>query len=592
MKKQMMYGLIVIISLLFFSSSLYAQDEEEGVEAATEETQAVPNMHEELAQRYTERELQQLLRDPELIGEVPEKLRTPRNTVANFLAECEEGEYEKAARYLDFSLFTQERQQEIASSYTRQLYLVLRNVKVIDLAEIPDNPRGTLMKKLYELGEEHFVPVEIIVTTEEMEAAGLSPRTDAEEAFLNLALVRSDHPGHLGEWKFSKYNVRDIPFWYDQIGYGVVGKFLPTFMIEIEFLSIQLWQYIALLLIIFIGLLLNKLVRFFLSRKLKTWERISKLEFGSKLLNQITSPIGFLLMSLMYALIIPYLLFTAEIYNILINIVKGMATFGVVWFLYRIVDFIGEYLEKLTLKTESTLDDQLVPLVRKTLKVFVILIGVIFGLQNFNVDVWGFMAGMGIGGIAFALAAKDTLSNLFGSMMIFTDRPFQVGSWIKVGEVEGIVEEVGFRTTRVRTFAQSLVSIPNSVLTTTPIEHVTARNRQRIYGHIPLTYDTAPQDIQWLVEEIKKLIQSNEKFYQDYYQICFSELGEYALKIMLYCFVYSTDWGVFLQERQWFLLEIMKKCQERGIKLAIPEQNVFVKSFPTSPMPSSFIDKK
>jgi hypothetical protein len=112
--------------------------------------------------------------------------------------------------------------------------------------------------------------------------------------------------------------------------------------------------------------------------------------------------------------------------------------------------------------THTKLDDQLVPLLRKSMKVVVVLAGVLFGLQNLDVDVGSLLAGLGIGGIAFALAAKDTVSNFFGSVMIFVDRPFQIGDWIHVDGAEGIVEEVGFRTTRVRAFDDAMLIVPNA----------------------------------------------------------------------------------------------------------------------------------
>src|SRR5690606_24921192 len=137
--------------------------------------------------------------------------------------------------------------------------------------------------------------------------------------------------------------------------------------------------------------------------------------------------------------------------------------------------------------TDSKLDDQLVPLLRKAMKIFVVLVGALFLLQNLDVNVASLVAGLGIGGVAVALAAKDTIANFFGSLMIFIDRPFQIGDWVKIGETEGIVEVVGFRSTRVRTFYNSLVTVPNAHFTEAAIDNLGMREYRRTSTVLNLT---------------------------------------------------------------------------------------------------------
>jgi MscS family membrane protein len=253
---------------------------------------------------------------------------------------------------------------------------------------------------------------------------------------------------------------------------------------------------------------------------------------------------------------------------------------SIVWGLYRLVDVVGNGLHRRALQTETKLDDQLIPLLRKLGKVVVVVSGLVFALQNVNVDVGSLLTGLGLGGLAIALAAKETLANFFGSLMIFIDRPFQVGDWIKVKGVEGIVEEIGFRSTRIRTFYNSVTIVPNATFTDAQIDNYGLREYRRTHVTLTITYDTSPERMQAFCEGIRAIILANEFTRKDNYEVHMSGFGASALEIILYFFFKLPSWTEELRERHRIYLEIMRLAQELEIKFAFPTQTLLVDKLP------------
>ncbi len=246
------------------------------------------------------------------------------------------------------------------------------------------------------------------------------------------------------------------------------------------------------------------------------------------------------------------------------------------WFIWRLVDGISVYAMSQAEKTESPLDDQLVPFITKTLKLFLVVTGVLVVAQNMGYSISGLVASLGIGGIAIAMAAKDTIANLFGSVMLLIDRPFTVGDWIKTSEFEGVVEEIGFRSTRIRTFAKTLVNVPNSILANMVIDNIDARSKRRIKMRIGITYATSTEKMQQAIAGIEKILREHEGVDQDYSLVKFDEFEESALSIFLYYFSRSKVWDEYLQVRQEVNLQIMALLESLGLEFAFPSRSLYI----------------
>jgi MscS family membrane protein len=247
-----------------------------------------------------------------------------------------------------------------------------------------------------------------------------------------------------------------------------------------------------------------------------------------------------------------------------------------VWLAYRLIDVLSEFMQVRAEATASKLDDQLVPLISKTLKVFVSIIGGIFILGNLDVDVGSLLAGLGLGGLAFALAAKDTVANLFGSAMIFIDKPFQIGDTVVLNGVEGTIEEVGFRTSRLRTAYDSQVTMPNALVVNAMVDNHGRRKYRRYKTVLGLTYDTPPEKVQAFCEGVRAILAGMAAVRKDLYRVEFVQFGASALEIEIICFFTVTSTDDEMAARTQVNLEMMRLAAHLGVAFAFPTQTVHV----------------
>ncbi len=249
--------------------------------------------------------------------------------------------------------------------------------------------------------------------------------------------------------------------------------------------------------------------------------------------------------------------------------------------LYRLVDVIEYYLNRLVGKTETKLDDMLVPIVRKALRLTIAIIAVLLISENIlGTNIKSLLLSAGVGGIAIALAAKDTIANFFGSITIFTDRPFQMGELVKIGEHLGPVEEVGFRSTRIRTLQGHLVTIPNSVITNSCVENIGRRPFIRRTSNITVTYDSGHTKTKRAVEIIKEVLANAPQLNTDPEKpprVYFSDFNDWSLNIYMSYWVRPPDYWLYHQVNEQVNLEIMKRFEAEQIEFAFPTQTLYVK---------------
>jgi len=383
------------------------------------------------------------------------------------------------------------------------------------------------------------------------------------------------------EWVFSKATIDQIPTLYRSTFSTLIAAILDQLpeWTSTKSLGIAIWQYLAVFLWILIGLIFRRIFEFILDNYIRRLTEKTKFTWDDDLLEGVARPIGFIFLMIFFALTYVNLLFSVSI-NLYLSIVLEIAiSGGFIWLFYNLSGVFAKYLTVLTDRTENKLDDQLVPLIRKSLRFFVVTMGAILILQNNGYNVASLIAGLGIGGLAVALAARDTLANFFGSITIFMDRPFRIGDWIKIGNVEGIVEEVGFRSTRIRTFYNSLVSVPNSNVSNSDIDNYGLREYRRLKTDLNLTYSTSPEQMEAFVEGIKAIVKANKNFRQDFYEVHFTSFGAHSLDVLIYIFFKVPDWSAELQQRHNFLLEVLRLAKELGIEFAFPTQTLHVDSF-------------
>ncbi|GAB5553569.1 MAG: hypothetical protein Sapg2KO_31600 [Saprospiraceae bacterium] len=385
-------------------------------------------------------------------------------------------------------------------------------------------------------------------------------------------------------WYYSEQSIQAIPKVHKQVypfGTDRILNLIPQFGQQ-KVVGLMLWQWLGLLIAFLIAgfgymllaRLLNPIVRR-ISRSRLYPSLVSK-----QLVRKLARLISVLLIVWLLRTFLPLLQMPVEVNALIINALKliSILVFAVIGL--RIIDVIMTYVGQFTKTTESKMDEQLIPILTRTAQAVVIVVAIISTLRLFNINVTALIAGISIGGLALALAAQDTLKNLFGSFTIFLDKPFQIGDWVNFGDVDGTVEEVGVRSTRVRTFANSLVYVPNGKLADMVINNYGLRVYRRYNTTITITYDTPPALIDAFIAGLKEIVAQHPGTRKDYYEIHLNEMSATSLDILFYIFFTVGDWGDELKAKHQILMAIIQLADELGVRFAYPTSTIHIEEFP------------
>ena len=340
-------------------------------------------------------------------------------------------------------------------------------------------------------------------------------------------------------------------------------------------LGVAVWRFVTSFVFILIGLVLRKISDYVFSRRIIPLLKKTPFEFDNLFAAAVSKPLGYLFLLGGLSAAFAVLPLPAEARGFVYGGLRVLLAADVVWFLFRVVDVAVYHMAKLAGRTESQLDDQLVPLMRKALKVTIGVICFVWVVQLLGYSVSSLLAGLGIGGLAVALALQDTLSNFFGSIFIFLDRPFAVGDWIKVNDVEGIVEEVGFRSTRVRTWPATLVSVPNKTMANATIDNWSKMPKRRVLQTVGVTYETSAEQMEQAVAAIREMVTSDPDVDKEFIVVRFTEFGASSLDIMVLYFTKSTTLAEHAATKERINLAVMRKVDEIGLSIAFPTQTVY-----------------
>ena len=396
------------------------------------------------------------------------------------------------------------------------------------------------------------------------------------------------------KWYYSKESISQIDYLYHQIypfGADFLVKYVPPFL-KSKFLGIAYWQWIALLLAIFITYLIHILFKKILYQVFKfIKKRVIKFQALNldERLKQFAHPLSYLFGIYIIKMMVPYIQLGQKIGNWTIASLNFAAIVFWIFVFLKLVDVFIAVLQYKSKKTENKLDDQLIPIVKNTLKGLIILFGVFKFLIIMGADPKAIIAGASIGGLAIGLAAQDTVKNLIGTLMIFVDKPFKIGDWIVVDGIEGSVEEVGFRSTLIRAADTSIFTVPNSKLSEVAVNNMGKRIYRRYTTTLGVRYDTPPELIETFVEGVKKIIElhpttRNYSNYTPYnsvpYNVEFVNYGDSSLNILLNVYFMTNDYGEEMHGRHILLLGILELANALGVEFAFPSQTLFMELFP------------
>ena len=335
--------------------------------------------------------------------------------------------------------------------------------------------------------------------------------------------------------------------------------------------SLQNW--LIALTIIVLSMLLGKVIYWVFSRFIRLFTAKSVNKLDDIIVDMVEEPVVFLVVVLGIWFALQSLVLSATVTKIVASAYQVIVALLIGWLLSRLFDALyREYMIPLASRTENDLDDQLLPILSKGIKMIIWVMAIIIGLNNAGYDVAALIAGLGIGGLALAMAAKDTVSNVFGGFTIFTDQPFKINDRIKIAGFDGTVIEIGVRSTRLKTLEGRIVTIPNAKFADAPVENVSREPSRKVKLDLGLTYSMSPEQLQTAMDILKTINQENSST-EDNPVISFNAFGDFAMNVM---FIYYIRKGESIADTQTLInMEILRQFNQAGLEFAFPTQTVY-----------------
>ena len=487
----------------------------------------------------------------------------PRGTVRGFLRAARRGEDDLARQYLDTPL-----SEAAAATLARQLFVVLDARLPARLPQVSDLPEGSRANPLQ--------PDQELVGT-----------IRADEGDVDMVVERVTRGGER-VWLFSRATLQAVPRLHAEITLGWGDGALPRFLTGTRLGGIRLFEWIAALL----GLPVFYLFTVLLNRLLTplvgaVWRR---LPFRSNLLDRQVMPTPVRILVLAIALrwfgaSVPLPLLVRQFW---FNLASLLTIAGLTWLALLVNGEAEQYFRRRIAPANQAAGASLARLTRRMVDVIVLLVGLLALLRHYGVDPTPALAGLGVGGIAVALAAQKTLENVVAGASLIFDQAVQVGDTLKIGDVVGTVDQIGLRSTRIRTLDRTVVSIPNSQIANATLETLSARDRFWFHPVVGLRYETTPGQLRAALDGIRRLLLDHPAVDDESVRVRLLRLGAFSLDIDVFAYVAARDWNHFLEIQEQLLFGVTDAVTTTGAAIAFPSQTMYVEGAgrqPTEPEP-------
>ena len=467
---------------------------------------------------------------------------TPRGTVVGFLRAAHENKYGLAVQYLESP-----RDSEVA----KQLAAVLDAALLVNLNDISADPYGRLSDSL--------LPDRERVGTVHVGGATLD---------IMLHRVNST-------WLFSSETLRHIPAVYEDLAPDWLERFVPGPLKNRQLFGVQVWRLIALLIVIpialgiawLIGILLLSIGRRFSKRTPAAWkESVAAILKG---------PLRLFLAVLLFHAGVQFLGLPLLFRQWLAQLELVVGVFAIGWFALRLIDMAASETRQVLIRNQRAGAISMVPLGRRIVKVTVVSLAVLAVLDNAGFDLKAVLTGLGVGGIAVALAAQKTLENIFGGVAIVADQPVRVGDFCKFGDYSGTVEDIGLRSTRIRTIDRTLISVPNGAFSGINIENFSPRDKYCFHPTLMLRLDTTAGQLRQVLVELQKLLSEHSKI-EAGGRVKLVGFGNAALNLEVFSYILTADYNEFMAIQEDLLLRVLEIVEAAGTSLAIPPRTTFL----------------
>jgi MscS family membrane protein len=477
---------------------------------------------------------------------------TPRGTVLGFLKAMRLGDNEAAVRYLNTKL-----RGQAAIDLAKQLFVVLDTRLPARLHELSALPEGSIPFPAQ--------PDKDLVGT--IASAGGN---------IDILLERVKPRNADPIWLFSGKTLDAIPELYAEASVESVEDHLPAFLVQTHLAGVPIYQWLAL----FVGLpaliLALAILNRFLGMVVRCLRRLTRSSDARPVGNVLPVPIRLLILALVIRWMlssVPLPLIARQIWS---NIAVVVTIVGCVWLACMAVGRIEARMRRWLTSRNLAGEIAVLRLGRRGCELLVVFAGLLVGLHHFGVNLTAAFAGLGVGGIAVALAAQKTLENVVGGVSIISDKAVRVGDSLKVGDTVGTVEDVGLRSTRIRTLDRTVVSVPNGQIATVNVENLSARDVFWFHPILRLGYETSAAQMRAVLEGVNRLLVRHPLSRQDSIRVRFLCFGVSSLDVEVFAYLGARDWAHFLELQEQLLLEIMEIVQSAGTRLALPAQTTYL----------------
>jgi len=481
---------------------------------------------------------------------------TPKGTVFGFVTAARKGDDQLAERYLNTRL-----RGKAATDLAHQLFVVLDRRLPARLDQISDKPEGSLRDPLE--------PNRELVGT-----------ISGESKNIDIFVERVDRGKSGSVWLFSGKTLDSVPDLYEEINAVEVDHVLPEFLVDVQFAGIALFEWLA----VFVGIPLFYLIAALLNRLLSSLLGLLRRRLRRKpdLPNPevLPHPIRLLLAALVIHRLLTKLslpLLARQFWSSTANI---FTIAGCVWLLILLNDQGEEFFYRRLRLHKATGGASLLRLTRRLIDILIVFGGVLATLHYFGVSPTAALAGLGVGGIAVAFAAQKTLENVFGGVSLIFDEVVHVGDVLKVGDTLGTVDDIGLRSTRIRTQNRTMVSVPNGQIATMTLENFSCRDEFWLHQIFALCYGTASPQMCTVIEGIRSLLEGNQQVEHDSVRVRFIRFGLSSLDVEVSAYVLARDWDEFLEIQGRLFLRMMECIEAAGVQIALPSQTIFMGGAP------------
>ncbi len=486
------------------------------------------------------------------------KPRSPRAAVQRFQDLSRQGRFAEAAAFLDVPASREADRSLLA----RRLRAVLDRYLWLDLDKISEQTQGNLTD-------------------------GLPARY---EQLGTIAIPRGpSHPVRLarrlnGEtWAFSASTVGQIDTWYASLPDRWLREHLPEPLLRVGPRELLWWQWSGLLLITLASTLLGMLAGAIVRRVANRLASRTVNSWDNRILSRSRGPLALGFGIGFVRALVPFLLLYQPAETFVFQVLRAVFLANVLWAVWRLVDVIAEISWSSPWSFDHPGSRALIPLARRVGKALVAVAAILLLVSALGYPITSLIAGLGIGGLALALASQKTVENLFGAFSLGIDQPFREGDFVRVDDLLGTVESLGLRSTRIRTLERTLVSIPNGKLAEMRLETFAARDRLRLFCVLGLVHGTTSEQLRTVLHDIEQALREHPKIHPEGLSVRLIELGASALNIEISCWFSTSDGNEFTLIRQDMLLTFLGIIERAGTKLAFPTQTVLLKGEPPAP---------